>query len=182
MAGTDEDTTDLPFTPLDDDDIVSPADDVAQAAASALQAGVGPSIAPVQTTAPTGLTWLFDYDARRFVRHGGRPAEVRSQQALIQRAMLAIHTARFRYDALPNDFGFDRMDDIIGTVAYEEALSDFERRMTEAVQAVPGFTDLEDFAAHSDTQEGVFVIDAFTIITDTGERLPVGPVAVNVGV
>lgn len=178
----DEDTSDLPFSPVDDDDIVTPEADVAQAAASALSAGsAAPSLAAVATTEPTGYTWLFDYDLRRFVKHGGRPAEVRGQLALIQRVMLAIHTARFRYDALPNDFGFDRFDDLVGTVGYEEALSDFERRLTECVQSVPGCSDVQEFAAHADTVGGAYVIDTFTIITDTGEVLPVGPVTVNIG-
>lgn len=177
-----EDTTHLPFAPLDDDDIVSPEADVAQAAASAIDAGVGPSIAPVAGPSRAGMTWLFDFERGRFVRHGGRPAEVRGQQALVQRVLLAVHTARFAYDLLPNDFGFDRLDDIVGTVANEEALSDFERRLRECVQSVPGCSDVVDFAAHVDTQQGVFSVDKFTIITDTGERLPVGPVTVNVGV
>jgi hypothetical protein len=174
----DESTEDLPFVPLDDDDIVQPDDDVAEAAASALAAGVAPSIAAVAAPSPTGLTWVFDFDARRFVTRGGRPAEARGGQALVQRVMLAVHTSRFRYDVLPRDFGFDRFDDIVGTVAYEDAIADFERRMRECVQSVPGCTDIEDFDASYDSTQGVFAVQKFTIITDTGERLPVGPVVV----
>lgn len=174
---------DLPLVPLDDDDIVAAEDDVAAAAVSALDAaGSAPSLAPVAGPSPVGYTWLFDYGLRRFVRRGGRPAEVRGTQALVQRVMLAIHTARFAYDALPNDFGFDRFDDIIGTVANEEAFSDFERRLRECVQSVPGCSDVEDFAAHADTREGVFSVDKFTIVTDSGERLPVGPLSGGLGV
>jgi hypothetical protein len=169
------DETDLPLVPLDDTAVLSAGDDVADAAGSALDASLAPVVALASPAPRIGTGWLFDWDAGRFVLSGGRPAEVRGPQQLIQRVQLAVHTARLRFAAVPNTFGFDRVDDIIGTVANEEALSDYERRLTECVQSVPGCADVENFTAHVDTQEGVYVIDRFDIITDTGQRLPVGP-------
>jgi hypothetical protein len=174
---------DLPVVPLDDDDVVSPEDDVAQAADSALAASAAaPSLAAVTPVAADGMGWQFDWEARRFVRNGGRPAEVRGEDALAQRVMLAIHTTRFRYALIPNEFGFDRMDDIPGTVANEEALSDFERRLRECVAAVPGCSDIAEFAAHVDSREGVFSIDSFVVITESGGVVSLGPVSVSLGV
>lgn len=177
-----DDVNDLPVVPLDDDDIVSPEADLAQAADSAIAASApSPTIVAVAPPGPVGMTWLFDHTQRRMIRYGGRPAEVRGQQALIQRVQLALHTARFRYPVIPKDQGFDRLNDIVGTVANEEALADFERRLRECVAAVPGCADIANFSASIDSRQGVFSVDRFDIITDSGDSVPLGPVSVSLG-
>lgn len=173
---------DLPVVPLDDDDVVSPEADVAQAADSALAASAAaPSFAATRPPEVVGMSWEFDFTRGRFVRNGNRPAEARGAAALAQRVMLAMHTARFKYSLIPNEQGFDRMDNIPGTVAPTEALSDFERRLRECIAAVPGCVDIADFAAHVDTREGVFSIDSFSVITDSGIAVSLGPIDVSAG-
>lgn len=180
MEGTE--FADLPMVPYDDADAVEPEADVDAAAASAIAAGDVelPIIEEAESEPVIGRSVLFDFGARRFVRDGIRPTEVRGLAALGQRVLLAVHTTRYAYKLLPKDFGMEGFDDLIGRLPEPGAVTEFEERFRDCIEAVAGVAALEDFEAHFESREGAFIIDGFTVVSEEGETLPLGPVTLEV--
>lgn len=165
--------------PADDDDI--PADLALDAAATSAIAVDDPA-APLdeEQPEPFGMSWEFDYERGRFKRAGAAPAEVRGLDALKQRCLMALHTARFAHPVFTDAFGMEDPEDLIGEVHVEDRIGDYERRVREALLALDErISDVTDFSASYDPTVGVLTIDKFSVITDEDEQLSLAGVIIS---
>jgi hypothetical protein len=171
------DPLDFPLVPADDEDITAD-DELAAAAASALAAG-DPVPDEPEDVEPLGRSWLFDFQTRRMVRVGGSPAEVRGMDALKMRCLMALHVERFAHPVFSEDFGFDRLDDIVGMGNVEEAMADYEERFVEALEAVEGVASVQGVELDYDPTTGELHVGNWTIISDQGQALAGEPLTIG---
>lgn len=124
---------------------------------------------------PYGRSWAFDFQARRMIRRGGSPAEVRGEAALHVWMLTCIHTQVGAHPILPDDFGVERPRYPVGEVDAREAVTDWEVKLREALTVHDRISDVTDFEATYDPAEGVLYIQDFAVVTDEGDRLRFGP-------
>lgn len=179
--------------PLAGDDGVSPEDEVGGAAQSALDAADDVPVAAVPSPVPFGMTWLFDPMTRRFARAGGAPVVVTGQSALVVWATTTLCTRKGVWPIFSGDYGVEGLTEMVGKVVGPEDVSEAEDWIRDALTVhdrisdvvdvvvrvgrlstlgvVPGIVDAADAQA-------VFV-ERFTIVTDEGDRIPVGGITIT---
>lgn len=174
--GLPEDAPDEGFelTPVEELE-VSPEEDLDAAAAAATE---DPFEAEAVEDAPEpyGRSWEFDFEAGRFKRYGGAPAEVYAERSLAMWCLMALHTAVDAHDIFSPEFGTDRPLEPIGSTGAdaEEAVGDWEAKIREALTVHDRITDVQDFDADYDPAVGVLTISSFTVVTDEDERVRFG--------
>lgn len=180
MADT-PDAFDLGFELLPVDDEVIDADtDLDAAERSALEAALERLDAPDELPpVPFGRTWSFDFVRGRFNRRGSAPAEVRGLGAVEQWCLMAAHTARYAHGVFSDEFGMERPDSVIGQVDVRDEAEDYGERLREALLVHDRITDVDRYSATYDPEEGVLLIEGFRVVTDGGEALSFGPLALD---
>lgn len=168
---------DLGFTLLPaDDEGVLPDDDLAAAAAGALAepGDIVPLVAVEQT--PLGMSWLFNFETGRFDRAGGSPVPVYGLDALKQRCLMAIYSARYAHAVFSDEFGMEKPDELIGEVSVAELIADYEQHFTEALLRVEGVAAVENFDLVYDPTTGITTIRNFDVVaaTEENDRVSVG--------
>lgn len=153
------------FELLPADDVLDPADDLGASAASALEQI--PAAAAAEPVEPLGRTWLFDYNAGRFVRDGTAPREVRSRQALGVWAGLALKTARGAHAVFSPQFGMDDPDGVIGAAAdAQDKANDWQADAIDALLVHDRIASIENVVVEFAVDEGVFYVRSMDIYTD----------------
>lgn len=122
---------------------------------------------------PLGMSWVFDFEARRFVQGGQGPLRAYGEDALIQWCLMAVNSTRFTHDVFSEAFGIESLDDLIGSVMAPELAAEFESRAREALMVHDRIVDVEDFAVTYDGASDTLHIDTFTVVTDDEERVAV---------
>lgn len=153
--------------PLDEG--TTPDEELAAAAASA-RAAIEGFVAIEEPPEPLGMTWLFDFDAGRFVRRGGAPVEVYELNAIHIWAHAALRTARRAYSVFTDEFGMDEPQALVGLLAPAELLAEYEARIRAALIVHDRIATVTEFAA-TFVDDSVYI--TFTIFTDSGNSLPI---------
>lgn len=157
------DATDLGFRLLPSDDpAISPEDDLASAAASALAPDFTP--VPGEAPVPIGRSWLFDHVLGRFVRRGQDPDAAVGDQALAMWCLNAIYSARFAHAVFGDDFGMERPEDPIGETAVN--VGDYVARLRRALTVHDRVTAVSVEGATYDPASGVFDVGIVTVTKD----------------
>jgi len=161
---------DLDFELLpSDDEGLSPAEEL-QAAIAGAVAEPGAIIPQAEEAPrPLGRTWIFDFEAGRFVRSGGSPAPTSGFGAVQQWVLMAAHTARYAHKVFSDEFGMERPEEGVGELSGTEIVSDYEQHLREAVLVHDRITALDKFVAAVDPLSGDLVISYFEIVTDEEE-------------
>lgn len=176
--------------PLAGDDAVTPEAEVAGAAQSALDAADGSVAPPVQASPePFGMTWQMDPQTGRLARAGGTPITVSGVGALAAWAVTTLCTRRGAWPLFSAAYGVDGLTELTGRVVTGEDLAEVADWIREALTVHDRISDVEDVrvsvgrlsalfgVAAADDAAAVF-IENFTIVTDEGERLPVGGITI----
>lgn len=166
------DADDFGFTLIPaDDDPLAPAEAVEAAVASALEE-TPPEEEPPPPQ-PFGRSWSFDFDAERprFRRHGYAPAEVRGHDALKQWVQMAARTARFAHASVSDEFGMERLEDVIGEVDVDEMAADYADRFRQAILVHERIVAVDNLDPVYDSTTGVLDLGNFDIVTDEDERV-----------
>lgn len=158
------------------DDVITSDEDLAAAAASALQGVTSPAVTPPM---PIGTTWLFDFTAGRFVLSGGAPVMVSGLDALRMWIEMQLRVARFAHPVFSGKVGLERPDPGIGETTHgvREALADFERDLRPALRAHDRITDVIDFSASYDMTTGD-IAASFTVVLDDNAALSVAGITI----
>jgi hypothetical protein len=154
--------------PSGDDPVASSSDQLDVAASGALEGVVAPG--PEDAPIPFGRTWSFDFEAGRFNRVGGAPAELTGADSLKVWLEAATRTALGAHPIFTS-FGMENPEDVIGTVDATEALSDLEERLRDAILVHDRVADMEDVIASVNPDQGVVSIDTLTVITDQEDNV-----------
>lgn len=132
-----------------------------------------PSIAPVAGVEPIplGMSWLFDFQAGRFVRAGSSPTPVFALDAVKMWAQMAIRTARYAFAVFTDQFGMDNPDELIGALNVTELLVDFAARAEEALLVHDRITAVEGFNPVWEPAKRAVVIPLFRLVLDDQQRV-----------
>jgi hypothetical protein len=171
MPETFPDDAGFELLPIEDEDLVAAADQLAAAEASILDNPFDTSPA-APAPIPMGRSWLWDPEAERYARLGTSPIEVRGVDALRQWIYAALQTAQGAHSILPPTFGMENPEDWIGVVDPTDALSTFEPRANDALIQHDRIEELDDLSATYDPDEGVISIEDLVVITDENEAVP----------
>lgn len=162
------DDLDFELLPSDDEGL-SPAEEL-QAAIAGAVAEPGAVIPQAEEAPrPLGRTWVFDFEAGRFVRSGGSPAPTSGFGAVQQWVLMAAHTARYAHKVFSDEFGMERPEEGVGELSGTEIVSDYEQHLREAVLVHDRITALDKFVAAVDPLSGDLIITYFEIVTDEEE-------------
>lgn len=149
-----------------------PADDAEVTAdeelAVAVESALAPEFEPIPTAQPTplGSTWLFDFEAGRFVMRGADAARVTGAEALAVWCQTAIHTARYAHGIFSDQFGMERAGDPIGEAHVAPLIRDYEDRLRRALTVHERIADVTDFEADYDPATGILTIHQFDVVLD----------------
>lgn len=176
------DAFDLGFELLPvDDEGTTPEEDLAAAERSALEDALEGLDDPADEVPPEpfGRSWAFDFERGRFRRQGEAPGEVRGLVALEQWCQVAIRTARYAHAVFTDAFGMERPASAIGQVDVRDEVADYGDRLRAALLVHDRITDVVDYRASYDPEEGLLLVESFTVVTDGGEGLSFGPVRLD---
>lgn len=164
MSAPGADDLDLDLAPADEA-AVEPDDDLAAAAASALEDPAAPEVEEV--IEPFGYTWKFDYDAGRFVRQGSAPARVSDFDALREWCMVALNSARFAHTIFSEGFGVTRPQGPIGAAGdvAEDLADDWREEAREALLVHDRVAEVE-LEVEYDPVTGDVIVSDLTVTTD----------------
>lgn len=171
MPETFPDDAGFELLPIEDEDLIEAADQLAAAEASVLDNPFDTS-APAPAPIPMGRSWLWDPEAERYVRLGNSPVEVRGVDALRQWMYAALQTAQGAHAILPASFGIENPEDWIGVVDPTDALATFEPRANDALIQHDRIEELDDLTATYDPDGGVITIEDMVVVTDENEAVP----------
>lgn len=162
-----DDAVDLGFELLPaDDEGSTPEDDLAAATASALADDV-PEAEDEEAVEPTGYTWAFDWSTGRFKRRGSSPAVVTGLDALAERCMMALNTARYAHPIVSDEFGVEEPQRGIGTSGVEarEAADDWRVQVRDALLVFDDVTDVQ-VEPEYDAVAGAIVLRDLVVTTN----------------
>jgi hypothetical protein len=162
------DANDLGFELLPaDDEGSAPADDLAAAAASALEDPGAPVLSSEPPADPSGYTWPFDFEQGRFVRYGQSPARVTGVEAIKQRCLMAVYSARYAHPIFSDEFGVEQPQRGIGSVGPEarEAADDWRAALRDALLVFDDVTDVQVTPSY-DPIEGVIILSDLVVTTN----------------
>lgn len=172
------DAEDLPLIP---DSEPGPSADEDIAAAEASLFGATDPSADAEIVDPLGRTPLFDFVAGRFVYAGGSPVYVTGLEALAQRITMALYTERFVHSIYTSRFGMEDREGPIGEAAnLEDAMSDWQEHMIEAIEAIDGVATVEDVEVQFDAETKAVILQSATAVLDdeSATFLTIGPMTV----
>jgi hypothetical protein len=157
-----------------DDEGIEPDADIAAAVASALD---DPTALVVEegndAPEPFGYTWAFDFEAGRMIRRGGEPARVSGFEALKQRCLMALYSARYAHPVFSEEFGIEDPQHGLGLTGDEarEAALDWREMIRDALLALEDVSDVVCTPTF-DPLAGVIVIPDLTVTTNEEVELP----------
>jgi hypothetical protein len=159
--------------PVDDADIITPEEALNAAAASALEEPEAEDEFVEDAPEPFGVSWAFDFEAGRFVRHGQSPARVSGHEALKQWCLMAAYSARYAHVIFSENFGTERPQGVLGEAGLRahEAAADFRRNVRDAWMGHDRIADVT-LDVEYDPMEGVVWLRNAEAITDEDEAIP----------
>lgn len=175
MAGVD---LGFELLPSDDEGLSPTAARAAAVAGAVAEPGAivpEPDVGPE----PIGRSWLFDFEAGRFVRAGSSPLPAHGLAALEQWVLMAAHAARYAHSVFTDEFGMEHPDGGIGELGTAAMISDYEQRLREAILVHDRITALQDFRASYNPIEGVLSIAYFEVVTDEEDVVPLADVTLG---
>lgn len=122
---------------------------------------------------PLGMSWVFDFEAGRFMQGGQGPLRAYGEDALVQWCLMAMNSTRFAHAVFSEAFGVESVEDLIGAVMASEIAGEFEARLRDALLVHDRIVDVADFAVTYDGASDTFFVDSFTVVTDEEERVAV---------
>lgn len=181
MAGTDADDLGFELLPADDEG-ATPEQALAAAAASALEAADAAVPDDSDPPEPFGYSWAFDFAAGRFVRQGSSPARVTGLDALAQRVMMALNSARYAHPIFSDDFGVEDPQHGLGLAGAEarEAADDWRVKVRDAVLVLDGVTDVQVKPAY-DPVAGTIVLSELVVTTQEEVELSFPDISIDPG-
>lgn len=161
----------LGFAYLPDEERDLSADDELDAAEAALdEQELGAPEEAGQPPVPFGRTWAFDFGRQRFSTRGAAPGEVRGHEALKVWLETAANTERFSSSLFSDEYGVERLDEVIGEIIPgEEELDGIEEALYEALTVHERVLDLDEFAA--EVEDDGTVTFSFRVVTDENETV-----------
>lgn len=109
-------------------------------------------------TSPIGKTWLFDFDNNTF---GTTAQPVDGITSVIMVAQVALRTQRLQHEILPDDFGMDDPDALIGKMDDPELRAYFMRDVEDTlIAAHDRITGVGDFLFLRDPDDEISYMDA----------------------
>lgn len=147
------------------DDLLTPEDDLNAAAASALEDPNAPIPVAGNVPEPLGVSWLFDFEAGRFVRQGGAPARVTDVESLKQWCLAALNSARYAHAIFSDEFGMEHPVDDLGAAVATEVVTDFATRIRDALLVHDRISDVTDIISSFDPLSGIVFV-SFVVVTD----------------
>lgn len=159
--------------PVEDEDLITAADQLDAAEASITDNPFGSGDRPDDQPVPMGRSWAWDAEHERYVRQGTAPAEVRGRDALREWIYACLRTAQGVHPIFSDAFGIEDPDDWIGVVDPSDALATFEPRALDALTQHNRIEDLDELHATFDPSTGTITIEDLVVITDEAEAVPV---------
>jgi len=168
------DSPDLELIPASQAEVIDADTALDAAEASALDDPLATT--PIEPPAiPFGRTAPFDYTTGRFVRFSdGAIPWVSGKAALREWVYAALQTGRGGSPLFDDQFGFERLNDIIGSADPSEQMATLEGRLRDCVTVHERVQDIDDYKAEHDPVRGVVEIEDLTIITDEAEAVLLG--------
>ena len=173
MPETFPDDATYELLPIEDEDLVSAADQLDAAEASVADDPFTATDSPEEPPIPMGRSWAWDAEHECYVRHGTAPAEVRGRDALREWIYSCLRTAQGVHPIFSDAFGIEDPDDWIGLADPTDALATFEPRATDALTQHDRIEELDELTAEYDPSTGVITIEDLVVITDEAEAVPV---------
>jgi hypothetical protein len=176
-------TDDLELLPEDDDPTAEPDDAVDLASATALDDDTDfPASDPDDSPDPLGFSFEFDFEQGRFVRRGGAPGRVYGIEALRQRCLMAVYSARFAHACFSDQFGIENPSEGIGDAGAEAELAaaDWEVKLRDALLVLDHVAEVQ-VACEYDPVQGVIYVTDLVVTTEEEVELPFDPLALNLG-
>lgn len=168
---------DFQLLPADDSLAIGADDELDAAAASAVEPPV-PEELPEDPVDPPGRSWFFDFSEFRMVRRGRRPVETHGIETLKQRCLMALHSARFAHDVFTDQFGMEQPNDLIGEVAIEEDIADWQARAVDALLALRGVSAVDELTGRFDRDQAALLV-SFRLTSDDGATIPFNDVVLD---
>lgn len=169
MTAPGADDLDLDLVPADEA-AIEPDDDLAAAAASALEDPAVPEVEdPIE---PFGYSWQFDYDAGRFFRQGSSPARVSDFGTLREWCMTALNSARFAHAIFSEGFGVTQPQGPVGAAGdvADDLADDWREEAREALLVHDRVAEVELTVEYDPVEGAVFVRD---LVVTTDEEVDV---------
>lgn len=164
--------TSLELLPVEDEDLISAADQLTAAEASVSDQPFAPDTTVQETPIPFGRSWAWDAEEERYVRLGTSPAEVRGRDALREWIYAALRTAQGVHPIFSDEYGIEDPDDWIGLLDPTDALETFEPRAEEALKQHDRIEGVDELQAEFDPSTGVITLEDLVVITDEAEAVP----------
>lgn len=173
---TDADDLGFELLPADDEELM-PEADLDAAEASALDEAVPEAEEPPE---PTGYTWRFDWTRGRFFRHGSSPARVGGLDALAERCMMALNSARYAHPIFSDEFGVENPLAGIGSTgdAAREFADDWRVKVRDALLVFDDVTDVR-VEPEYDPVAGAIILRDLVVTTNEDVELPFDDIRID---
>lgn len=167
---TDLSAADLGFTAIPSDDReITPQEELDAAVASALAAtGEAPQIAE-EAPIPFGYSWLFDFDAGKFLRQGFSAVRCDYPASLEMYCLTALNSARWAHSVFTPRFGAERPRSYIGQIGGPETEADLRKMIRDAIRVHERVVDVTDIQLEYDPLQGVIWLHRFDVVDDEGD-------------
>lgn len=162
--------TGFEMLPVDDEDLVAAADQLAAAEASLEDDPY--SAQAEEAPIPLGRSWAWDPEVERFVRLGTAPVEVRGIDTLRQLIYATLRTAQGAHPIYSPAVGMEKPDDWIGEADPTDALATFEPQATDALTQIDRIEEVDELNPEYDPSTGTITIEDMVVITDEAEAVP----------
>lgn len=171
----------IELLPAEDDIAPTAEEELNAAVTSALVDPEAPVAVAQEVPDPTGYSWAFDFEARRFVRQGGSPARVTGFEPLKQRVMMALNSARYAHTVFSRSFGVNRPTLGIGDAGVDAqiAADDWRVQIREALLVDDEIADVAVRVTY-DPLEGALLLTSFVITTNEDVELPFDDIRITV--
>jgi hypothetical protein len=171
----------LELLPADDDLAPSADAELNAAVASALADPEAPLPDTEPAPDPTGYSWAFDFEARRFVRQGGSPARVTGYGPLKQRVLMILNAARYAHPVYSSEVGVERPNLGIGEAGIDAqiAADDWRVQIREALLADDEVADVAVRVTY-DPLVGALTLAEFVVTTNEDVALPFDDIRITV--
>jgi hypothetical protein len=121
---------------------------------------------------PYGMSWLWDFEAKRFVRFGNAPVRVTGITTLAMRVQSVARIMRFAHPIFSDDIGMEDPYRLIGKKKDGDALQSYISDFAEAVLALDRVAEIPDITVLPSDYADAIELEV-QLVTDDEENLTI---------
>lgn len=121
---------------------------------------------------PWGMTWLWDFDAKRFKRFGSAPVRITGLAGLAMRIQAVARTMRFAHPIFSDDIGMENPYRLIGHAQDGATLQSHVADLSEAILALDRVAEVPNITVLDSSYADAIELEV-EVVTDDEENLAV---------